>query len=83
MSNIYYTVTPTPYKDGDYQTGTRRDRAELKAMHKELKRLWPKGGDTAFSTKQEARVELRFALKKAGSEYRGEDFAVCETCDWL
>lgn len=83
MTDIFYTVTPNPYKDGDYQTGTRRHHTELKAMRKELRRLWPKGGDTKFATKQEARVTLRFDLKKAKSEYRMEDFIVCETCNFL
>jgi hypothetical protein len=83
MSDHYYTVTPNGYKDGDYKTGTRRDRAETKAMYAELRKIWREGGDKAFQTKQEARVELRIGLKKIKSEYTQEDFAVCETCDFF
>lgn len=83
MSDIYYTITPNPYKGGDYRTGTRRDRAEVKTMHTELKKLWPQGGERPFSTKQEARVELRFGLRKIKSAYSADDFSVCETCDFF
>lgn len=83
MSDIYYTITPTMYKDGDYQTGTRRDRAETKLMRAELKRLWHKGGDRPFATKLEAKSELLRGLKKARSEYSADDFVICETSDWI
>ena len=83
MSDIYYTITPNRYKNGDYSTGTRRDHLEIKAMYRELREALRKGADTEFATKQEARVALGCGLTKIGSAYTVDDFEACETCSFF
>jgi hypothetical protein len=72
-SEKYYTISPSSYRGGNYETGVRITAKERKAMYATLKEHFKQGENTKFKTKQDGLD----ALKAAGLPL--DDYQVCET----
>ena len=83
MSNQkhWYTISVNPYRDGNYETGTRLNRAEIKEAYAALREAITvgrhRGTDAPFPTRWDAESAL------ALSGLPIETYTVCETCDFF
>jgi len=74
QSKKYYTISPSYYRGGNYETGVRIGAKERKAMYATLKEHFKQGESTKFKTKQDGLD----ALEAEGLPL--DEYEVCETC---
>ena len=80
MRKHYYTISVAPYRDGNYETGTRRTREETKEAYAALREAITVGKHSGTDAVFETRWNAESALALSGLPV--ETYTVCETCDW-
>jgi hypothetical protein len=79
--NHWYTISVNPYRDGNYETGTRRTRDEIKEARAALREAITVGRHRGTDAKFKTRLEADRALAMSGLPV--ETYTVCETCNFF
>ena len=76
----WYTISVNPYRDGHYETGTRRNREEIKEAYAALREAITVGRHSGRDAEFATRWDADSALALSGLPL--DTYCVCETCDW-